>query len=68
MTVAELIQALQALPPDLRVVRDGYEGGLCDVTKVSQIRIQLDANDPAEWWYGPHEEAADGDAEAVYVF
>jgi hypothetical protein len=67
MTVTELIQALQDLPPDLPVVRAGYEGGLDDVSTVKQIQIRLDANDPEQWWYGPHEEDDDGDVAAVFV-
>jgi hypothetical protein len=32
MTVKELIEKLQQLDPDLRVVTDGYEGGYKDVS------------------------------------
>ena len=56
MTVADLIEKLKAMPQDLRVVVDGYESGLEDVTDVSEVVIELNRN--SENWYGPHEAVA----------
>jgi len=65
MNVAELIKQLQELPPELMVVRGGYEGGLVEVETVGARTIRLDVN--TEWWYGPHEEDKFGDVRAVFI-
>lgn len=59
MTVAELIVALQSLPPDLRVVVRGYERGVNDISKLEKKEIELDTN--TAWYYGQHEEHYPGD-------
>ena len=53
MTVQELIDKLSALPRDQIVVRDGYEGGVAEVTELTPKKIKLHVN--PEWYYGPHE-------------
>jgi hypothetical protein len=53
MKVSELIEKLQALDPDLRVVVDGYEGGVEDASYVTVEEIALNVN--KQWYYGEHE-------------
>jgi len=53
MKVSELIEKLQALDPDLRVVVDGYEGGVKEASYVEVEEIALNVNE--ERYYGPHE-------------
>ena len=55
MTVAELMGLLAGLDPSLRVVIDGYEGGLDDVLQLDLAKIRSDANlDPDQDYYGRH--------------
>lgn len=54
MTVKELIEYLQTLNPELRVVYPGYEGGYEDAN-VFEIR-ELCLNVHPEWYYGDHED------------
>ena len=72
MTVAELIAKLQEMPQDARVVVDGYEGGLEDVSNVNTISVVLNGNRPGFEYYGPHEEwepymDQEPDETAVYI-
>jgi len=53
MKVSELIEKLQALDPDLRVVVDGYEGGVKDAGYVTVEEIALNVNESG--YYGEHE-------------
>lgn len=53
MTVGKLIEKLQALNPELMVVRDGYEGGVTEVGYAEPVKIALDVNE--DWYYGEHE-------------
>ena len=57
MLVEELIAELQTYDPKLPVIRNGYEGGYCDVERVGFQKIALNVNDA--WYYGPHESADD---------
>jgi hypothetical protein len=58
MTVKELIEKLQQLDPDLRVVTDGYEGGYKDVSDTFEsFDLALNVNE--SWYYGPHEDVDD---------
>ena len=61
MTVAELIRILETHPPDLRVMADGYEGGVDDLkaTLVFAKDVRLNVN--KAWYYGRHEEMFEGD-------
>lgn len=67
MTVAELIAALQALPPDARVVVNGYEHGVDDIVAPRPIKINPDTNSKEDWFAGPHETRDDGIEPAVYI-
>lgn len=61
ITVEKLIAFLQTQPPKMRVVKDGYEGGLSDLRLPGeQISIRLNVN--KDWYYiGAHEEAREGE-------
>jgi hypothetical protein len=54
LTVAELIQKLQALSQDLPVVLEGYEGGYNHELRFEQIEIALYVH--AEDYLGNHEQ------------
>lgn len=56
MQVRELIERLQQMDPDLRVVTPGYEGGYNDVSTIMDIELVLNHNDSP--YYGPHEEVS----------
>ena len=55
MTVKELIEHLQTLDPEIRVLTEGYEGGYNDVKIEGPFEIALDVY--SDWWYGKHEKA-----------
>ena len=61
MKVKELMAWLQAMDPELRVVVDGYEGGVRDARYAELEVIALNVND--EWYYGDHEVVATDDGE-----
>ena len=65
MKIKELIEELQKCDPEKMVVQYGYEGGCCEVSCVSEIRLKLDVN--AAWYYGPHEEDKDGECDAISI-
>lgn len=54
-TAAELIAALQKLPPDIPIMVYGYEGGYHDCGFPVADKVKLNVN--SEWYYGPHENA-----------
>lgn len=65
-TVADLIAFLQTQPSNMRVVLDGYEGGLCDLRlpeAANQIPIRLNIN--SQWYYGNHEESSADEADEI---
>jgi hypothetical protein len=53
MKVKELIERLQALDPELEVMRNGYEGGVENVTLLDIESVAL--NVFTAWYYGSHE-------------
>lgn len=55
-TVAQMIAELQKLPPDMRVMVTGYEGGYHDASepKVDDIRLNMHRGSS---YYGPHDHA-----------
>ena len=53
MTVKELIQQLQNMPPEQLVVIRGLEGGVDEVSDLENVRVALDVNE--DWYYGAHE-------------
>lgn len=66
MTVRELIEKLQAMPQDVVVVVDGYEGGVEEPTQVRAAFITRNANEPEDWFFGHHEVAEAGEP-VVYI-
>ena len=68
MKVKELIAQLHLCNPEQMIVIDGYEGGFKEVETIEQINLRLNVNE--EWYYGKHEEVADGkdfDCNALYI-
>lgn len=65
MIVSELIEALQSMPQDAMVVVKGYEGGVDELTNVSEEKALLNQN--TQWYYGSHEMTSQGDTTVVYV-
>ena len=63
MTVQELINRLSQLPPETRVVVEGYETGYNDILEFKGLLLTLDRGE--NWWDGQHEEAKDGNEVAV---
>jgi hypothetical protein len=58
MIVAELINKLRAMPQDMRVVVNGYEGDFDD-PNVYEEWVTIDCNegrDDVGWWMGKHED------------
>jgi hypothetical protein len=60
MTALELIQQLQALPADTKIVIRGYEDGYNDILKLDPVKIKLKPD--ANWYLGEYEESTDSDA------
>ena len=59
-TVGELIAKLSALPQDLPVLVDGYEGGAQEPRRIATREFVADNND-GDSYCGPHEEIDDGE-------
>lgn len=55
MNIRELIEQLQAFPPDMPVLVDGYEGGLNDAQPPAKQSVVF--NYRKSYHEGPHEEA-----------
>jgi hypothetical protein len=53
VNVKELREKLSAYPDDIRVVLNGYEGGVDDAEGLAEVRLKLNAH--IEWYYGKHE-------------
>lgn len=53
MTVQELIEKLQTLDPNKRVVISGYESGCDDINVISTMWVRVNKNNM--WYYGKHE-------------
>jgi hypothetical protein len=67
MTVAELIQQLQTLPPETKVVIRGYEDGYNDILQLKTVKIKPKVD--AYWFDGEFEDSTDADAiDAVNLF
>jgi hypothetical protein len=66
MNVGELIELLKQQDPQKMVVRAGYEGGLAEVEEISNLRISLNVH--TSWYYGKHEEDADGECQAISIY
>ena len=65
MTVKELIEELNKLPQDIRVVLKGYERGYEDVSGFSDKFLKLNVND--EWYYGAHESVLENESECKAI-
>lgn len=63
MTAQELIQHLQTLPPDTKIVIRGYEDGYNDILKLKEVKIKTKAD--ASWYDGEYESSNDADAIAA---
>lgn len=68
MVIEELIEMLRKHPPNMRVVRCGYEAGFADVNSLEEIPIILNKN--TAWFYGPHSKCEENnkDETALVVF
>jgi len=53
MTAKQLIEKLQELDPEVRMVVRGYEGGVDDIVRLEHTVLKLNAN--TSWYYGRHE-------------
>ena len=60
MTAQELIEKLQTLPPNTKIVVRGYEDGYNDILQLKEVKIKLNPN--AYTWYGEYEESTNADA------
>ncbi len=68
MTVLELINELEKYDGGLKVVVNGYGGGLLDVGSANPIKVDLTAI--GEWYYGQYELAGEhnnGKKFVVYI-
>ncbi len=52
MTVSELINRLQTLPPNALVVSEGYEDGYDTIKRISVISVTENPNQ--EWYVGQY--------------
>ena len=52
MTVAELMEALTAMPPDAIVLQRGYETG-CDIVRDAQLKTVYKRSQPEQILTGP---------------
>lgn len=60
MTAQELIQHLQTLPPNTKVVVRGYEDGYNDILKLKEVKIKPKTD--AYWYDGEYEDSTETDA------
>ncbi len=65
LTVKELIEKLQVLPPEAIVLVDGYETGFDAVVDTEIINIEK--NVEAEWYNGIYEESNKLAIQAIYL-
>lgn len=67
MTASELINQLQKLSPEIKIVVRGYEGGYNDILKLKSVKIKqvFDSN----WYDGEYDDSTDRDAiDAIDLF
>ncbi len=60
MTAQELIQHLQTLPPETKIVVRGYEDGYNDILQLKAVKIKIKVD--AHWYDGEYEQSTDADA------
>jgi len=67
MTAQQLIQHLQNLPPETKIVIRGYEDGYNDILELKRVKIKTKEND--YWFEGEYEISDDADAtDAIDLF
>ncbi len=52
MTATELINLLQELPPEIKIVVRGYEEGYNDIQQLKPVKLKRELD--AEWYYGEY--------------
>ena len=60
MTAQELIQQLQTVAPETKIVVRGYEDGYNDILQLNAVKIKPKAD--AHWYDGEYEQSTDTDA------
>lgn len=60
MTANELIQHLQTLAPETKIVVRGYEDGYNDILQLKAVKIKPKAD--THWYDGEYEQSTDADA------
>lgn len=60
MTAQQLINHLQTLPPDTKIVVRGYEDGYNDILNLKEVNIKPKTD--AYWYDGEYEDCDDADA------
>ena len=67
MTAHELIQQLQTLAPETKIVVCGYEGGFNDILQLNAVKIKSKSD--AYWFDGEYEQSMENDSiDAVDLF
>lgn len=67
MTAQELINHLQNLPPETKVVVRGYEDGYNDILKLRPVKIK--PNENSHWYDGEYADSKDDDTiDAIDLF
>lgn len=65
MTIKELKQKIENLPDEMKVLVNGYEDGLDEVSSAQVLPIKLNTND--QEWSGPHEIDESSEAKAFLI-
>ncbi len=60
MTAHELIQQLQTLAPETKILVRGYEDGYNDILQLNAVKIKPKVD--AYWFDGEYEQSTDADA------
>lgn len=63
MTSQDLIQHLQTIPSNTKIVVRGYENGYNDIIELKPIKIEININ--ANWYDGEYELSVDDDAQSA---
>jgi len=63
LTIEQLINKLKTYPNNIKVLVDGYEGGLDAILDITMINIEYDAT--KQWYYGPFEESESSNTQTV---
>ena len=67
MTAKELINQLQQLPPEIKMVVRGYEEGYNDIMQLKPVKLKQDVN--AKWYYGEYlKDDSEGSIDAIEVY